>query len=111
MKTEKKVIINGSGIVKIISVEDIVYCVAEGNYCRIFTKDGESTLWCKRIGDVLKELNDRRFIKVSQSILLNSTYIGQVNKKSKEVGLVLSEKKLFPYTIPLKELLELIEDS
>lgn len=109
MKTERKVIINGSDIVRVISLADIVYCQAEGNYCYVFTNNGRSILWCKRIGDVLKALNDMRFIKTSQSIILNRSYIGEVHKKRKEVDLILFEKKSLPYTIQLKEFLELID--
>jgi|GEM_PF-2475781 len=107
MKTERQIVINGSDIITFIVLTKIVYFQADGNYCTIVTNDGESILWCKRIGDVLKELNDPTFIKISQSIILNKAYIKHVHKKRREIELRV-DGRLLPYSIPQRNFLELL---
>lgn len=104
MKRERQVIINGSNTITFIPFADILYFQADGNYCKIFTNDGKSTLWCKRIGDVLKELGDSGFIKISQSIILNKACIKHVYKKRKEIELR-ADGRLLPYSIQQKDFL------
>lgn len=109
METERRVIaINGLDTIAVVPIIDIVYCQADGNYCEVFMKDKTSYLWCKRIGDVSKELNDPLFIKISQSILINRIYLRYVHKKKKQVELLKSKEKFLPYTIQLKDLFELL---
>ena len=106
MKTERQLVINGSDIITFISFASILYFQADGNYCKVFMKDGKSILWCKRIGDVPRELSDSRFIKISQSIILNKGYIKHVHKKKKEIELF--DGRLLPYSILQRDFLELI---
>ena len=109
METARRMIaINGLDTVAIIPIVHIVYCQADGNYCKIFMNDGKSILWCKRIGDVLNELNDPLFIKISQSILIKKTYLKYVHKKKKQVELFFLEERFLPYTIQLNEFLKLL---
>lgn len=84
MKTERQLVINGSDTITFIPFTSILYFQADGNYCEVFIKEGKSILWCKRIGDVLRELNDSRFIKISQSIILNKVYINTFIKRRKK---------------------------
>jgi len=46
------------------------------------------------------------FIKISQSVLINKAYLRYVHKKRKEVELI--DRTFLPYSIQLKELLELL---
>lgn len=109
MKTEGHVVINASDTITFIPYSKILYFQADGNYSNIFTSDGDSILWCKRIGDILKGLDDPSFIKVSQSIIFNKAYLKRIHKKRKEIELVLNGK-LIPYSIPQRDFIRLLSD-
>jgi|SRR5690606_15917421 len=106
MKIERQVVINGSDTITFIPFANILYFQADGNYCEVFMNDGKSIVWCKRIGDILRELKDSGFIKISQSIILNKGYIKHVHKKRKEIEL--ADGKLLPYSILQRDFLELL---
>ncbi|HUH19547.1 LytTR family DNA-binding domain-containing protein [Albibacterium sp.] len=109
MKAERKtIIINSLDTITFIPLADILYFEADGSYCKVFTNDEESFLWCKRIGDVLKELDDSGFIKLSQSIIINRTFLKMIHKKEKKVELNFKAIKL-SFTIQQNELRSLLE--
>lgn len=93
-KDRKTVVINGSKTITVIQLTAIAYFQADGNYCHIFTNDGKSIMWCKRVGDVMKELDDSEFIKISQSIILNKAYLKTIHKKTKEIELSFDTERL-----------------
>lgn len=59
----------------------IVYCLAEGNYCRLFLESGEMLFLCKQIGSIEKLLPSKLFLRVHHSYLVNLTYVNQFLKK------------------------------
>ncbi len=109
MKTERKtIVINSLDTITFIPLVDILYFEADGSYCKVFTKDEASILWCKRIGDVIKELDDSGFIRLSQSIIINKAYLKLIHKKEKKVELNFKAIKL-SFTIQQNELRSLLE--
>jgi two-component system LytT family response regulator len=53
------------------SVNDIVYCVADGNYTRMFMADKSELLLSKTLGDVDELLTDYPFFRIHHSTLIN----------------------------------------
>lgn len=63
-------------MIKII-VADILYIVADRNYCRIFTKTNEYLL-CITLKTIEEKLNNRIFLRVHRSYIINLSHIDAV---------------------------------
>ena len=57
---------------------DIVLLLAEGDFTRIFTKDGQDYFVCRLLGSFERELTNPSFIRISRSIILNSEQVESV---------------------------------
>jgi two-component system, LytTR family, response regulator len=53
------------------SVNDIIYCTADGSYTRMFMADKNEVLLSKTLGDVEEMLNDYNFFRIHHSSLIN----------------------------------------
>jgi two-component system, LytTR family, response regulator len=53
------------------SVNDIIYCVADGSYTRMFMADKSETLLSKTLGDVEELLSEYNFFRIHHSTLIN----------------------------------------
>ena len=53
------------------SVNEIVYCMADGSYTRIFMLDKSEILLSKTLGDVEELLGEYHFFRIHHSILVN----------------------------------------
>jgi two-component system LytT family response regulator len=53
------------------SVNDIVYCTADGSYTRMFMMDKSEILLSKTLGDVDELLNEYNFFRIHHSTLVN----------------------------------------
>ena len=53
------------------SVNDIVYCVADGSYTRLFMADKSEILLSKTLGDVDELLSEYNFFRIHHSSLIN----------------------------------------
>ena len=83
-----------------IFVADILYIEAERNYCRIFTKTNEYLL-CITLKTIEEKLNNRMFLRVHRSYIINLSHIDAVaddhviiNQKAMPVSEGLKEKLL-----------------
>src|SRR5688500_11806965 len=83
-----------------IFVADILYIEAERNYCRIFTKTNEYLL-CITLKTIEEKLNNRIFLRVHRSYIINLSHIDAVaddhviiNQKAMPVSEGLKEKLL-----------------
>ncbi|HVE62039.1 MAG TPA: LytTR family DNA-binding domain-containing protein, partial [Chitinophagaceae bacterium] len=86
-------------MIKII-VADILYIEADRNYCRIFTKTNEYLL-CITLKAIEEKLNNRIFLRVHRSYIINLSHIDAVaddhviiNQKAMPVSEGLKEKLL-----------------
>ena len=59
------------------SVNDIVYCVADGGYTRMFMVDKSEILLSKTLGDVDELLSDYHFFRIHHSTLINLKQVKQ----------------------------------
>ena len=53
------------------SVNDIVYCIADGSYTRLFMADKSEILLSKTLGDVDELLSEYNFFRIHHSTLIN----------------------------------------
>ena len=58
--------------------DDVALLLAEGDFTRIFTKDGQDYFVCRLLGSFEQELTDPSFIRISRSIILNSQQVESV---------------------------------
>ena len=65
------------------SVNDIVYCTADGSYTRMYMTDKSETLLSKTLGDVDELLSEYTFFRIHHSTLIN---LKQVKKYIKGEG-------------------------
>lgn len=75
-------------------------------YTTIYLTNGERILISKSLLKFSKELELGKFVRVSQSYLININCIKIVNKKKKQIELI--DQSKIPYTTTIKELLCLI---
>lgn len=72
--TNKLALPTHEGLVFIV-VQNIIRCVAEGNYTSIFFKDGKRIMTTRKIKDFEELLADHQFFRVHRSHLVNLNYI------------------------------------
>ena len=59
----------------VLPFREISNCTADGNYCRIFLKDGSELLVAKTLKYIESQLPSQIFIRVHQSHLVNRDYV------------------------------------
>jgi len=77
---QAKISIPLAGKTIFVSQEDIIYCKSDGNYCKIYFKNGKSEMLSKKIKDVQEIMNDPVFFRVHNSYLVNINYIKEFVK-------------------------------
>lgn len=102
----KKIIVTSKNYVDFIDLEEILFCQANGGYTSICLIDGKKLIRSKTLNAITGELNSSVFLRVSQSYVVNLRHIYQIDKVNKCIELCNGAK--IPFTISLKELLELI---
>ena len=63
----------------VILSDDIIRCQSNGNYCNIYTRNGNCVLTSKTLKKVEEALPNKKFIRVHQSHLVNFQEIFKVN--------------------------------
>ncbi len=104
-----KIIISSQYHVRVVKSDDIIFCEADNCYTHIYLLSDEKITMSKSLSKFSKELVFPNFIRVNQSYLVNSDYIKSVDKKKKFIEMMNQSKVHF--TIPIKELLNLIGDN
>lgn len=80
-ENKKVIAIPFEGSTHLVHEDDIIYCQAEGNYCRI-NLDNKSILLSKTLKRIEHLLPDKTFIRCHQSFLVNKKYIRSVSNKN-----------------------------
>jgi len=83
----------------LIDPEDLVYCMADGNYCHLFLTNGKTEITTLNLGSIEKLLEKQNFIRVSRSYLINMSFLSKVDRKSNQCELECDEK-VFKIKIP-----------
>ena len=66
--------------IKILKVNNIVYCQAEENYCKIFTNRNEVILVARTLKNIEELLPEELFFRIHKSFLVNMNYIKSYSK-------------------------------
>ena len=67
--------------IRFILFEEIIYCSAQINYTRIFTRTGKTLICCKTLKDIENSLPDELFLRIHHSHLVNINDITALKKK------------------------------
>ena len=78
-----------------VPVSDIIYCQSDDNYCMIKTIHGESKLVSKTLKDIEAQLDDKQFLRIHQSYLINLDYVKSYSR-SDGGRITLSDGKTLP---------------
>ena len=76
--------------IELIKFEDIVYLKADGSYTEIYTKtnDGiKEITMAKKLGDLEKVLDDKIFLRVHRSFIVNAEYVSNYKAAITLVGI------------------------
>ena len=71
-----------SGFV-LIDMDDILYCLAEGNYTEIYLKNGQDITVSITLSGVKQMLNNPQMLHCGRSHLIHSKFIVRVNRKER----------------------------
>lgn len=105
----KKIIINSQDQLRFVAQHDITHCKSDNCYTTIYLNNKDEHVICKSLTKVFKELDQKTFIKVNQSYIVNKHHITMIDKKKKLVELNGSSK--VPFTTSIGVLLELIAEN
>jgi len=83
----------------LIDPEDLVYCMADGNYSHLYLTSGKTEITTQNLGSIEKMLEKQNFLRVSRSYLLNMNYLSRVDRKANVCELEY-ENNVFRIKIP-----------
>lgn len=104
-KTEK-IIINEHNSIHLLNCNEILFCKSDNYYTSIFMRNGASFIVTKSLSKFSEQLNNKEFIRVNQSFLLNTNFIVSINKKQRHI--IMSNNEIIPFTVTIKKLMLLI---
>ncbi len=79
----KKIRFNTRYGFKIVNVCDIICIQAEGNYCNLILSQDLEFMVSYNLSHVERLINDKRFIRIDRSTLVNLEYFSELNKKTR----------------------------
>jgi two-component system LytT family response regulator len=83
LQTEAKIKINTANGFEFLNRDDIAYAHGEGNYTELILTNKETRIISKTLKDLTLDLDDRYFVRVHKSYLLNKKYIKEYNRKDR----------------------------
>lgn len=105
----QKLIISNSDYIHVVQFDEIVFCQSDGCYTHINLHNGQKHTLAKSLSKICTQLSSSEFIRISQTYLINKTFVNKIDRKKK--NLYLLDRTIVPFTISLKNLMELISDS
>lgn len=82
---------------RLIDIDKLLYCEAEGAYSHLFFSDGSSYYTTYNLGRIEKLIENYRFIRINRSALVSLGNIREINKKE---GLcIMNDEKLTQFKI------------
>ncbi len=96
-----KIVLNTAEEMRVVDVSEIIRCESMGNYTQFFFKDNTKMLVTRTLKDFDQMLEDKNFLRVHQSHLVN---LGFVNSYIKTEGgyLLLNNKSRIPVSVRKK---------
>ena len=78
-KSDKLVFSTQEGL-SLIPIQDIHYCAAQGNYCKVFMSSGKSLLISKPMKHIARFLPLQQFVRTHQSYVVSIEAITQIKE-------------------------------
>ncbi|MXV14074.1 LytR/AlgR family response regulator transcription factor [Hufsiella ginkgonis] len=101
-----KIVIHSQDHLHIINTDDIIFCQSDNGYTDINLAEGEKLTISRSLSRFSDELDESKFIRASQSYLINIDYVKSIDKKKRIIRLFDGAK--IPFTGTIKELLGMI---
>lgn len=102
-----KLVIPCKDVIHVIRQKEIAYCSAENSYTTVFLVSGEEIIISKSLSKVSEQLSPERFLRISQSCLVNIEHVNKIDKRNKIVELFGSERIRF--TVKIQTLIASLE--
>lgn len=99
--TWRKLAVHTMDEVRFIPFDEILYCSAQINYTKIFTRNGKVLLCSKTLKEVEKNLPEDQFIRIHHSHLVNINEITAMKKK--EAMMEINHEILLPISRNMKK--------
>jgi DNA-binding LytR/AlgR family response regulator len=81
----------------VIRPEEVIYCMADGNYTMIFMQGDNRVMVTAYLSTVFNQLPKEDFFRISRSIVINLNLLHRVNRKTKQCELKIDGQHLhFP---------------
>lgn len=77
-----------------LSAEELVYCESDGNYCKLFLRDGETLFVTKKLKEIHELLPKKQFYRVHNSYVVNLQKVKEYLKA--DCILVMDDSKKIP---------------
>ena len=107
-KANKKIVLNTSGSIHIVKVQDIIRCEADRNYTQFYFNDGKKLLVSRTLKEFDEMLHEYGFLRVHQTHLINLDYL---ERYEKEGYAVMKDKSTLPVSFRKKDhLLKILEE-
>ena len=90
----------------VIYYRSILFFRSDNYYAHVHLCDGRHFVLIKTLSKLEKELQGQRFLRVSQSLLVNADHIISIDKKQKLISL--GDKDSLAFTVPVRKLSEWI---
>lgn len=115
---DKRLIFSSSTEMVRVPADSVVYVAADGNYSVITLADGETVVLTLQLGQIERRIaemlseDDRRFIRIGKSLIVNRDFIALINPSRQKM--VLSDCRSFKHELSaskdaLKALKDLLE--
>ncbi|WP_207423805.1 LytR/AlgR family response regulator transcription factor [Desertivirga brevis] len=101
-----KVAIPVNNYIILLNQDEILYCQSDNCYTTIYLKNQKSYVIVKSLTKFHLELEAGKFVRVSQSYIVNHEHIKQIDKKRKLI--YIDDETKLPFTLSNKQLMEYI---
>jgi|SRR5690554_167490 len=91
--TDKRIAIPSEGKLLFFNTDEIVYCESDGNYCKIFLKDGKSLYITKKLKEIYESLPKDIFCRVHNCYVVNIKMVSAF-LKTDSILIMDNEKKI-----------------
>jgi two-component system LytT family response regulator len=106
----KKIGIGMSDKIIFVTIDDIIYCEAQGAYTSVYLHDGKKILASKSLGDFESQLSTGKFFRIHHSFLINLNHIKEFQRFDGGYALMDNNAKLEVSQRKRKDFLDAIND-
>jgi two-component system LytT family response regulator len=108
--TNKKIGIGMSDKIVFVSIDDIVFCEAQGSYTNVYLQEGKKILASKSLGEFESQLTAGKFFRIHHSFLINLNHIKEFQRFDGGYAIMDNNAKLEVSQRKRKDFLDAIND-